>query len=181
MLFWRSGMLNEWFYGSSESSAHYFPTHLLSDYFLLSACPLLSAYFLFVSCYKHTRLTTSAYGIFFCGIEMSPGVSNAYMDSQKLNAILYEPCSYTMALLLSQMAISEHETSKHFLRGILPDPPSFTCLCMHTCTFWHPCNPHSENPSYRRNTRLSLLLGLGYLWKTVNNTHNTCNHIRQWL
>ena len=49
-------MLNERFYESSESTAHYFPTHLLSDYFLLSA------YFLAVSCYKCMRLTTSAYG-----------------------------------------------------------------------------------------------------------------------
>ena len=40
-----------------------FSNHLLSDYFLLSACPLLSAYFLAVSCYKRMRLTTSAYGI----------------------------------------------------------------------------------------------------------------------
>ena len=47
-----SGMLNKRFYRSSKSTAHYFPTHLLSDYFLLSACPLLSAYFLTVSCYK---------------------------------------------------------------------------------------------------------------------------------
>ena len=31
--------------------------------FLLNACPLLSAYFLAVSCYKPMRLTTSAYGI----------------------------------------------------------------------------------------------------------------------
>ena len=50
-------------YGSSESNGHRFPTHLLSDYFLLGACPLLSAYFLAVSCYKRMRLTTSTYGI----------------------------------------------------------------------------------------------------------------------
>ena len=40
-----------------------FTAHLLGDYFLLSTCPLLSAYFLAVSCYKRMRLTTSAYGI----------------------------------------------------------------------------------------------------------------------
>ena len=56
-------VLKERFYGSSESITHYFPTHLLSDYFLLSACLLLSAYFLAVSCYKRMCLTTSAYGI----------------------------------------------------------------------------------------------------------------------
>ena len=39
-----------------------FSNHLLSDYFLSSTCPLLSAYFLAVSCYKRMRLTTSAYG-----------------------------------------------------------------------------------------------------------------------
>ena len=49
--------LNEWFYGSNESTAHYFPTHLLSYYFLLSA------YFLVVSCYKRMRLTTNAYSM----------------------------------------------------------------------------------------------------------------------
>ena len=38
-------------------------THLLSDYFLLSACPLLSTNFLAVSCYKRMCLTISAYGI----------------------------------------------------------------------------------------------------------------------
>ena len=48
--------------GSSESTGHYFATYLLSDYFLLSACLLLSAYFLAVSCYKRMHLTTSAYG-----------------------------------------------------------------------------------------------------------------------
>ena len=50
-------------YESSGSTAHYLSTHLLSDYFLLSTCPLLSAYFLAVSCYKCMCLTTSAYGI----------------------------------------------------------------------------------------------------------------------
>ena len=57
---WRPRMtlatLNEQFYRSSESTAHYFPTHFLSDYFLLSA------YFLAVSCYKRMHLTSSAYG-----------------------------------------------------------------------------------------------------------------------
>ena len=56
---WRSAVLNGRFHGSSESTAHYFSTHLLSDYFLLSA------YFLTISCYKRMRLTTSAYGITF--------------------------------------------------------------------------------------------------------------------
>ena len=29
------------------------------------------------------------------------------------------------------------------------DPPSLTCLCVHTCThFRHPCNPPSGNPGY---------------------------------
>ena len=65
ILAWRSAMLNERCYGSSESTAHYFPTHLLSDNFLLSTCPLLSAYFLGISCYKRMRLTTSPYGICF--------------------------------------------------------------------------------------------------------------------
>ena len=36
---------------------------LLSNYFLLSACLLLSGYFLAVSCYKSMHLTTNAYGI----------------------------------------------------------------------------------------------------------------------
>ena len=39
-----------------------FSNHLLSDYFLLSTCPLLNACFLAVSCYKLMCLTTSAYG-----------------------------------------------------------------------------------------------------------------------
>ena len=52
------------FFRSSESTAHYFPTHLLNDYFLLSACPLLSTHFIAVSCYERMRLTTSAYGMF---------------------------------------------------------------------------------------------------------------------
>ena len=42
---------------SSESTTHYFPTHLFRDYFLLSTCPLLGAHFLAVSCYKHMRLS----------------------------------------------------------------------------------------------------------------------------
>ena len=50
-------MLNKRFYGSSETTAHYFPAQLLSDCFLLSAYPLSS---LAVSCYKCMRLTTSA-------------------------------------------------------------------------------------------------------------------------
>ena len=62
VLAWHSAMLNERFYRSSENTAYYFLTHLLSDYFLLSACPLLSTYFLAVSCYKRMCLTTSAYG-----------------------------------------------------------------------------------------------------------------------
>ena len=40
----------------SESTAHYFPTHSLSNYFLLSA------YFPAVSCYRRIHLTTSEYG-----------------------------------------------------------------------------------------------------------------------
>ena len=56
-------MLNKRIYGSTESTAHYLPVHLLSDYFLLSACLLLSAYFPAVSCYKRMRLTTTAYSI----------------------------------------------------------------------------------------------------------------------
>ena len=39
---------------------------------------------------------------------MSAGLANAYVDSQKLDAILCKPCSYATALVLSQMAISEH-------------------------------------------------------------------------
>ena len=46
-------MLYKRFYRSSESTTHYFPTHLLSDYFLLSA------YFLGVSCYKCMHLTST--------------------------------------------------------------------------------------------------------------------------
>ena len=63
VLAWSSARLNKQFYGSSESTAHYFPTHLLSNCFFLSACPLLSAYFLAVSCYKRMCLTTSTYDI----------------------------------------------------------------------------------------------------------------------
>ena len=62
----RSAMWNEQFYGSSKSTAHCFPTHLLSDYFLSSACPLLSTYFLAVSFYKCMRLTTSTHGTLQC-------------------------------------------------------------------------------------------------------------------
>ena len=62
VLAWCSAMLNEWYNGSSESTSHYFDTHLLSNYFLLSARLLLSAYFLAVSCYKCMHLTTSVYG-----------------------------------------------------------------------------------------------------------------------
>ena len=54
-----SAMLNE----RSKNTAHYFHTHLLSDYFLLSARPLLSEYFLAVSGYNCMHLTTNAYGM----------------------------------------------------------------------------------------------------------------------
>ena len=42
---------------AAKSTAHYFHTHFLSDYFLLNT------YFLAISCYKHMHLTTSAYGM----------------------------------------------------------------------------------------------------------------------
>ena len=58
-------MLNERFYGSSESTVHYFPAHLLSDNFSLSACPLLS---LSVSCYKRMRLTSVYNNCMFVGV-----------------------------------------------------------------------------------------------------------------
>ena len=55
----KTAMLNESYNGSSESTAHYFHTRILSNYFLLNARPLLGAYFLAVSCYKlnNQRLT----------------------------------------------------------------------------------------------------------------------------
>ena len=55
-----------WTSGFTEAAKKHrpqFPNHLLSDYFLLSARLLLSAYFLAVSYYKRMGLTTSAYGM----------------------------------------------------------------------------------------------------------------------
>ena len=71
-----SAMLNKQYTGSSESTAHYFHAHLLSNYFLLSACPLLNAYFFAVSCYKCMCLKTSAYNM-SCDDHMTHSMSFA--------------------------------------------------------------------------------------------------------
>ena len=86
VLAWRSTMLNKRFYGSSESTAHYFATHLLSYYILLSACPLLNAYYFAVNCYKRMCLTTNAYGINDCKCWWLGSVVTAQLQSTGISS-----------------------------------------------------------------------------------------------
>ena len=73
------------------------------------------------------------------------------MDSQKLDAILHEPCSYHGSACVSKwpqkQSISEHLISKNFL-GEHPRPPQalHAYACIHTIR--HTCNPPLKNPGY---------------------------------
>ena len=80
--------------------------------------------------------------------------TNVYMDSQKLDTILREPCGvhcyYSSASVpkMSSEAISENLITKNFLGEHAPRaPPSLACIHV-----THPCNPPCKNPGYRPDT-----------------------------
>ena len=88
------------------------------------------------------------------------------MDSQKVNAILYKPCSYTMTLFLSQMAseaISEQLTSKKFPEGACPNTP----LVLHAYA-WYTSDTHV--------TPLLKILAMG-LKMGIKHFHMVCTFI----
>ena len=75
---------------------------------------------------------------------VSYSLVNAYMDSQKLDAILCKPCSYCGSAYfcpkMASEAISEHLISKNFPGGACPPHPlSLACLCMHTYIQTYTC------------------------------------------
>ena len=69
------------------------------------------------------------------------------LDSQKLNGILCEPCSY-YCYKMAPEAIPKHLISKNFLGGACPQTPLVLhpYACIHATR--HPCNPPSKNPGY---------------------------------
>ena len=72
------------------------------------------------------------------------------MDSQKLDAILREPCSYygSVCPKMASEAISEHLISKNFLGEHSPRPPQ-SCMLIHAyIQIRLPHNPPSTNPGY---------------------------------
>ena len=83
-----------------------FPVSISSFRFVsiscFSICPVfIGNYIRRVNVIKGS-LYSRVYGTFFCGKSKSARLANAFVDSQKLDAILHEPCSYYAALLLYQ-------------------------------------------------------------------------------
>ena len=110
---------------------------------------IFSAYY-FTIC--HPTCCSANRSTFSRGNSRSAGLANAYMNSQKFDALLRKPCSYgsTSVPKMASEAISEHLISKTFLGEHALKPP-YSCMYMHACIYIplrHPCNPHSKNPGY---------------------------------
>ena len=62
-------------------------------------------------------------------------LTNAYVDSQKLDAVLHVPCNYYSSAAVPKWPRSNLTASNLISWGSMPsDPPSLACLCMHTYT-----------------------------------------------
>ena len=108
----------------------------------------------------HPTCCSGKLSTFSLGNSKSSCLANAYVDSQKLDAILCKPCIATTALVLSQIAsevISEHLISKIFL-GEHASRPLYSCMLMHT--YIQPCNPPSKNPGYRPARHIFMIIVL---------------------
>ena len=80
----------------------------------------------------------------------SAGLANAYVDSQKSDEILREPCSYYGSATVPKWPQKQSQ-SIQFLKfswgSMPPDPLSLACLSIYTFTYDR-CNPPSKSPGY---------------------------------
>ena len=77
------------------------------------------------SCPSSATFCSANLSTFSYGNSKSAGLANAYMDSQKLDAILREPYSYWFCSCpkMASEAISKYLISKHFLEEHAPRSP----------------------------------------------------------